>query len=135
MIVLEKMAATQFISWKSNASLQITPHRLELSGCAHLSPFHQFQEGLLYAPCQFYIHCSVCNEWIFLEITFTNGKLVSVLLGAMQERDREVSGTLETDEKRNRQLSVRKNEERVVPTAPRCRGKLCNCPINILDLI
>lgn len=105
------------------------------SGCAHLGPFHRFQEGLLYAPCQFYIHCSVCNEWMFLEITLANGKLVSVLLGAMQERDREVSGTLETDEKRNRQLSVRKNEERLVPKAPRCRGKLCNCPINILDLI
>lgn len=54
---------------------------------------------------------------------------------AIQERDREVPGTSETVEKRNRRLHVGKNEERVGPTAPRCREKLCNCPINILHLI
>jgi hypothetical protein len=48
---------------------------------------------------------------VFLKITLAKSKLAWVLLDAMQEKDREVPGTLETNEKRNSQPSVRKNEE------------------------
>lgn len=53
MIVLEKMAATQFISWKSNASLQITPPRLELPGVPTSVPFISSKKVSFMLPVSF----------------------------------------------------------------------------------
>lgn len=75
MTILEKMAATPLFVSLPNVSLQ-NNHMDSHFWCALLRYFHQDQEGLLYAPCPFYVDPPFAmSECFLLKITLAKTKL------------------------------------------------------------